>query len=93
MNSDLKISAFVFFRSSAVAVQALLSGAQLVFYSKSNQPDINPLSLLQNLNLEASNATEVIDLLKNEHKVINTQERSQIFNQFFTELNYSILLR
>ena len=93
LNSDLRISAFVFFRSSAVAVQALLSGAQLVFYSKSNQPDINPLSLLQNLNLEASNATEVIDLLKNEHKIINTQERSQIFNQFFTELNYSILLR
>jgi hypothetical protein len=83
----------VFFRSSAVAVQALRSSAQLVFYSKYNQLDINPLSLLQNLNLEASNATEVIDLLKNEHKLINTQERLQIFNQFFTKLNYSILLR
>lgn len=93
LKSDLETSAFVFFRSSAVAVQALLSGAQLVFYSKSNQPEINPLSLLQNLSLEASNATEVINLLKNEHKVINTQERSQIFNQFFTEPNYSILLR
>jgi len=93
LNSDLKTSAFVFFRSSAVAVQALRSSAQLVFYSKSNQPDINPLSLLQNLNLEASNATEVIDLLKNQYNVINTEERSQIFNQFFAELNYSILLR
>ena len=93
LNSDLDTSAFVFYRSSAVAVQALLSGAHLVFYSKSNQSEINPLSLFQNLSLEASNATEIIEILKNEHKVINTQQRSQIFNQFFTELNYSILLR
>jgi hypothetical protein len=92
LNSDLETSTFVFFRSSAVAVQALLSGAHLVFYSKSNEPEINPLSLLQNLSLEASNASEAINLLKNEQKVINTQERSQVFNQFFAELNYSSLL-
>jgi len=92
LNSDLETSAFVFFRSSAVAVQALLSGANLVFYSKSNEPEINPLSLLQNLSLEVSNASEAINLIKNEQKVINTQERSQVFNLFFAELNYSILL-
>jgi hypothetical protein len=92
LNSDLETSAFVFFRSSAVAVQARLSGANLVFYSKSNEPEINPLSLLQNLSLEVSNASEAINLIKNEQKIINTQDRSQVFNQFFAELNYSILL-
>jgi hypothetical protein len=93
LNSDLEASAFVFFRSSAVAVEALLSGAQLVFYSKSNEPEINPLSLLPNLSLEATNAIEIINLLKNENKVINTQARSEVFNQFFTDLNYSSLLK
>jgi hypothetical protein len=93
LNSDLEASAFVFFRSSAVAVEALLSGAQLVFYSKSNDPEINPLSLLPNLSLKATNAIEVINLLKNENKAINTQERSEVFNQFFTDLNYSSLLK
>jgi hypothetical protein len=83
----------VFFRSSAVAVEALLSGAQLVFYSKSNDPEINPLSLLPNLSLKATNAIEVINLLKNENKTINAQERSEVFNQFFTDLNYSSLLK
>jgi hypothetical protein len=93
LNSDLEASVFVFFRSSAVAVEALLSGAQLVFYSKSNEPEINPLSLLPNLSLEATNAIEIINLLKNENKVINTQARSEVFNQFFTDLNYSSLLK
>lgn len=92
LKSDLDASAFVFFRSSAVAVEALLSSAQLVFYSNSNTPGINPLSLLPNLSLEAANAKEVIKLLKNEHKLVNIQERSEVFNQFFTELNYLSLL-
>jgi hypothetical protein len=87
------VSAFVFFRSSAVAVEALLSGAQLVFYSKSNDPEINPLSLLPNLSLEAKNAIEVINLLKYKNKPINIQERLEVFNQFFTNMNYSELLK
>jgi hypothetical protein len=93
LNSDLEVSAFVFFRSSAVAVEALLSGAQLVFYSKSNDPEINPLSLLPNLSLEAKNAIEVINLLKHKNKPINIQERLEVFNQFFTNMNYSELLK
>jgi hypothetical protein len=43
--------------------------------------------------LKATNAIEVINLLKNENKAINTQERSEVFNQFFTDLNYSSLLK
>jgi len=92
LKSDLETSAFVFFRSSAVAIEALLSGAQLVFYSKFDDPEINPLSLLPNLSLEASNAKEVVNLLNNEHHVINDQQRFQAFNQFFSKLNYSALL-
>jgi len=92
LSADLEKSLFVFFRSSAVGVEALLSGAYLVFYAKSNEPDINPLSLIDDLNLYASNASEVLNLLKTNHKEINTQERSQIFNRFFAELNYSNLL-
>jgi hypothetical protein len=92
LSLDLESSAFVFFRSSAVAVEALLSGAQLVFYSKSNEPEINPLSLLPNLSVQATNIIEVINLLKNENKLLNARDRSEIFNEFFTELNYSSLL-
>ena len=92
MKSDLETSVFVFFRSSAVAIEALLSGAQLVFYSRFGDPEINPLSLLPNLSLEASNATEVVNLLNNEYHVINDQERFQAFNQFFSKVNYSALL-
>jgi len=92
LKTDLETSAFVFFRSSAVAIEALLSGAQLVFYSKIGDPEINPLSLLPNLSLEASNATEVVNLLNNEYHVINDQERFQAFNQFFSKVNYSALL-
>jgi hypothetical protein len=84
LNSDLEVSAFV---------EALLSGAQLVFYSKSNDPEINPLSLLPNLSLEAKNAIEVINLLKHKNKPINIQERLEVFNQFFTNMNYSELLK
>ena len=92
LKSDLETSVFVFFRSSAVAIEALLSGAHLVFYSRFGDPEINPLSLLPNLSLEASNATEVVNLLNNEYHVINDQERFQAFNQFFSKVNYSALL-
>jgi len=92
LSTDLEEAAFVFFRSSAVGVEALLSGAHLVFYSKSNEPDLNPLSLMSNIYFEASNASDVLNLVKTKHKAINTQERSEAFDGFFSELNYSILL-
>lgn len=92
LNSDLEKSAFVFFRSSAVGVEALLSGANLVFYSKSNEPDINPLSIINDLCFQASNVSDVLNLVKSKHEEINTQERSEVFSEFFSELNYSLLL-
>ena len=92
LSSDLEKSDFVFFRSSAVGIEALLSGAHLVFYAKSNEPNINPLSLVNNLNLYASSASDVLQLLKGKHGEINAQERSQAFDKFFADLDYSNLL-
>ena len=92
LNSDLDKSAFVFFRSSAVGVEALFSGANRVFYSKSNEPDINPLSIISDLCFQVSNVSEVLNLVKSKHEEINTKERSEVFNEFFSELNYSLLL-
>ena len=77
LSSDLEKSVFVFFRSSAVGVEALLSGAHLVFYAKSNEPNINPLSLVNNLDLHASSASDVLYLLTSKQGEINAQERSQ----------------
>ena len=93
LNADLEKSMYIFFRSSAVSVEALLSGAQLVFYTRFNELNTNPLSLIQNLSLQASNAVEVLNILERDHDSINTEVRLEAFNQFFAKLNYPLLLK
>lgn len=92
LNSDLMSSAFVFFRSSAVGVEALLSDAILVFFANAHDSELNPLSLTDDIALHASNASEVLDLINSKHNSIDSQERLCKFNEFFSKMNYTKML-
>jgi len=87
--SDLENSDFVFFRSSAVGVEALLSDAILVFYANINESDLNPLFLTDNIALQASNTFEVLDLINSKYNTQNPQERLNKFNELFSQVDYS----
>jgi hypothetical protein len=82
----------VFFRSSAVGVEALISDAILVFFASTNDSELNPLILTGNTALQASNTFEVLDLMNSKHNSINLQERLDKFNEFFSEMNYTKIL-
>jgi len=92
LHSDLMSSDFVFFRSSAVGVEALLSDAILVFFASANDSELNPLILTHNTALQASNTFEVLDLVNSKHNSINLQQRLDKFNEFFSEMNYTKML-
>lgn len=92
LHSDLMNSDFVFFRSSAVGVEALISDAILVFFASTNDSELNPLILAGNTALQASNTFEVLDLMNSKHNSINLQERLDKFNEFFSEMNYTKIL-
>jgi hypothetical protein len=92
LHSDLMRSDFVFFRSSAVGVEALLSDATLVFFANANDSELNPLSLTDNIALQASNTFEVLDLINSKHNSIDSQERLGKFNEFFSKMNYTKML-
>jgi hypothetical protein len=92
LHSDLMSSDFVFFRSSAVGVEALLSDAILVFFASTNDSELNPLILAHDTALQASNTFEVLDLVNSKHNSINLQQRLDKFNEFFAEMNYIKML-
>lgn len=93
LHNDLSRSRYVFYRSSAVGVEALRSNAVLVFYSNGKDSELNPLSLVNNSCLVTANTNEVIQLLAGKHKKVDRSHRSRVSKNLFEQLNYSVLDR
>jgi len=91
LSTDLAKSNYIFYRSSAVGVQALASAAIPVFYSDVGQNGLNVLSLTTQKFPVACNSREVLELLANSNREIPIEKRIEILDQLLAKINYEKL--
>lgn len=91
LSEDLKKSKFVFYRSSAVGVQALMSCATPVFYGSLNEQGLNVLGNYSAIFPITINPNGVAKYLKTEPLYISKHERIRLFDEIFSKINYEKL--
>lgn len=89
--TDLNDAKFIFFRTSAVGLQALASGAVPVFYNDLSQKGLNALGLTGASFYEISKPFEALNLINKPNISLDFQSNKKIFNQLFSKLKYEKL--
>jgi hypothetical protein len=88
LSTDLAKSNYIFYRSSAVGVQALASAAIPVFYSDAGQNGLNVLSFTTQKFPAACNSREVLELLANSNREIPIEKRIEVLDQLLAKIQY-----
>jgi len=91
LSTDLNLSKFVFYRSSAVGLQALNSNITPVFYSAPGFSMLNVLPPISNLFYSVNNFKTALDLVVKPHNKKSIKNKKIIFNSLFSELKYQNL--
>ena len=91
LHEDFARSKFVFFRSSAVGVEALKSTAIPVFYGKQEYSGLNVLGHIENLLPSINSPKEALSLLNVTSKFLEAHTKERIFGEMFSKINYDKL--
>jgi hypothetical protein len=91
LSEDLAISKFVFYRSSAVGVQALMSYAFPVFYGNSTGQGLNVLEKYSAVFPIVTNLEDAGYYLKTQPPVVSKGERTNLFGEIFSKIDYEKL--
>jgi hypothetical protein len=91
LQSELNNSEFVFYRSSAVGVESLMSGATPVFYAQPTQADLNPLKLISKNTKTVYNFRQANQILNSRKNDIDFVDKNMISEALFTKINYRVL--
>jgi hypothetical protein len=91
LSTDLNLAKFVFYRSSAVGLQALNSNATPVFYSALGFAMLNVLPPNSNLFYSVNNFKTALDLVIQPHNKKLINGKKIIFKSLFSELKYQNL--
>ena len=88
---DLNSSAYLFYRSSAVGIQALNSNATLVFFSSQEFVNLNVLSMNCDAFVSISSFEAALDLVKSNTLKQASQSKNRDLPNLFAELDYEKL--
>jgi len=91
LNKDLENSILVFYRSSAVGVQTLISDASPVFYSESNQKGLNVLWFYAQRFYSINNYSEALNLIQTWKPKVANIENKILYRKMLTKIQYSVL--
>ena len=91
LSEDLKKSKFVFYRSSAVGVEALMSYAFPVFYGDSTNQGLNVLGNHLIVFPIVTNLKDASHYLKTEPSFVLKDQRVQLFDEIFSKIDYEKL--
>jgi hypothetical protein len=91
LDEDLKQSKFVFYRSSAVGVLSLMSDATPVFYGDPIEVGLNALGKYSALFPVVTTQKEAAKLLNQEPISMSKKDRTRLFNEYFSRIDYSLL--
>ena len=89
LGQDLATSKFVFYRSSAVGIEALKSKSIPVFYSGSNQSELDALCFTNDVSVTLKSIKDFSKLLTISNK--NEYVQRKYFDALFSKLDYRIL--
>jgi hypothetical protein len=89
LGRDLATSKFVFYRSSAVGIEALKSKSIPVFYSGANQSELDALCFTNDVSVTMKSIKDFSRLLTINNK--NVYVRRKYFDALFSKLDYRIL--
>jgi len=91
LHEDLKKSKFVFYRSSAVGIEALMSNAVPVYYNSSTELGLNVLGKYSEFIPVVTNYTDTFNYIRTASTNISKEMRRSISNEIFTEIDYEKL--
>ena len=91
LSEDLIKSKYVFYRSSAVGVEALMSYAFPVFYGDSNDQGLNVLGKYLKVFPIVTNLKDASQYLKTEQLFVSKEQRVNIFDEMFSKIDYEKL--
>ena len=89
LEKDLAASKFVFYRSSAVGIEALRSNSVPVFYSGTNQSELDALCFSNDISVTMKSIKDFSKILTIDNRNENVQRK--YFDALFSKLDYSIL--
>ena len=90
LSRDLHESKFVFYRSSAVALESLRYKTIPVFFAGKDQSYLNPLSFRDGLSYPVNNVRDAKSLIESKKITPDLDENLKYFGDFFADINYSI---
>ena len=91
LQTDLNSSAYIFYRSSAVGIQALNSNATLVFYSRQEFINLNVISMNSDAFILVSSFEAALDLVNNNILKQASKSKNRVLPNLFAELDYEKL--
>jgi len=91
LSEDLIKSKYVFYRSSAVGVEALMSYAFPVFYGNLNDQGLNVLGKYLTVFPIVTNLKDASQYLKTEQFFVSKEQRVNIFDEMFSKIDYEKL--
>ena len=91
LQTDLNSAAYIFYRSSAVGIQALNSNATLVFYSRQEFVNLNVISMNSDAFILVSSFEAALELVNSNILKRASKSKNKVLPNLFAELDYEKL--
>jgi hypothetical protein len=91
LESDLNSAKYLVYRSSAVGIESLKYDLLPIFYAEAKFSRLNVLISDTAAYCKAQNPSEVLIILKSSQDLLSKDQRLDLFDSFFTRINYEIL--
>lgn len=88
LESDFTITKYLVYRSSAVGIESLKHDLLPIFYAEEKFDGLNVLIPNTVAYRKAQNPSEVLNILKSHHNKLSKDQRSNLFNSYFSKIDY-----
>ena len=91
LSTDLSLAKFVFYRSSAVGLQALNSSATPIFYSDQGNNMLNVIPPNSEVFYTTATSQDALDIVNSDDNIKSIKDKKIIFESLFSNLIYTNL--
>jgi hypothetical protein len=88
LESDLTSAKYLVYRSSAVGIESLKHDLLPIFYAEEKFSGLNVLISNTTVYCKAQNPSEVLNILKSCQNKLSKDQRSDLFNSYFSSIDY-----
>jgi hypothetical protein len=87
LESDLTSAKYLVYRSSAVGIESLKHDLLPIFYAEEKFSGLNVLISNTTVYCKAQNPSEVLNILKSRQNKLSKDQRSDLFNSYFSRID------